>query len=169
MKFGLSYPRSVTGAEAAVLIQQVAALLLAPFMLFSSGYRGLFASHGFLSILFDAGISTLPRAETLALSFVYRKTESDLLFFFAALILALAWGLLSRRLLRGEKTALKTRFVLAALILADLILRLLPFHFNRVFGLPMGIFGFAVWLISLVLVLLDIRAYRNESAGQTSE
>ncbi len=161
MRFGLNPRRAATGAETAVLIWQIAALLPAPYMLFASGYRGLFMSRGPLAWLCDAGFSILPRAETLLLSLAYRRTESELVVFFAALIAALVWGVVSRRLLRGERTAVPVRWVLLALIGADIVLRLLPLPFNGAFGTAMAVLGLVVRLGSFVLVLLDLRAHRR--------
>ncbi len=161
MRFGLYHRHAYTGSEICVIVQQIAALLIAPFMLFSSGYTGLFTSHGFLAWLFDAGISILPRSEALALSLAYRRTESELFVFFTVLALALAWGLVSGRLLHGKKSGVVTRVVLAVLLSADLLLRLLPLSFNGTFGIPAAMLGFAVRLACLVLVLLDLRAYRR--------
>lgn len=161
MKFGLYRRHAFTGSEIYVLVQQAAALLIAPFMLLSSGYVGLFTSRGLFSLLFDAGLSVLPRAETLALSLAYRRTESELVVFFSVLILALALGLVSGKLLRGERTGVAARVVLAVLLCADLLLRLLPFSFNDAFGVPSAVLGFAVRLVCLVLVLLDLRAIRR--------
>ena len=161
MRFGLYHRHAYTGSEIAVLVQQIAALLIAPFMLFSSGYTGLFTSRGLLSLLFDAGFSILPRAEALALSLTYRRTESELIVFFSVLAFALALGLISGRLLRGEKSGVVTRVVLAVLLSADLLLRLLPLPFNGAFGIVPAVLGFAVRLVCLVLVLLDLRACRR--------
>ena len=162
MRFGLYRSHSFTGSEVYVLVQQTAALLIAPFMLLASGYAGLFASRGLFALLFDAGLSVLPRAETLALSLAYRRTESELVVFFSAMILALAWGLVSGKLLRGERTGVAARVVLAVLLCADLLLRLLPFSFNAAFGVPAAVLGFAVRTACLVLVLLDLRAIHRE-------
>ena len=161
MKFGLYYRHAYTGSDLYVLVQQIAALLIAPFMLFSSGYTGLFTSRGLLALLFDAGFSVLPRAEALALSLTYRRTESELIVFFSVLVFALALGLVYGRLLHGEKSGVVTRVVLAVLLSADLLLRLLPFSFNGAFGISAAVLGFAVRLACLVLVLLDLRACRR--------
>ena len=162
MRFGLYRRHAFTGSEIYVLVQQAAALLIAPFMLLASGYVGLFASRSLFALLFDAGLSVLPRAETLVLSLAYRRSESELVVFFSAMILALAWGLVSGKLLRGEKTGVATRIVLAVLLCADLLLRLLPFSFNAAFGFPAAVLGFAVRAACLVLVLLDLRAIHRE-------
>ena len=48
--------------------------------------------------------------------------------------------------------------VLAALIAADLIVRLLPLGFAQAFGLPCEIIAFILRAASLVLVILDLKA-----------
>lgn len=163
MKFGVGIRKKLTGAELSVRIYQAASLLPCLYVLSASGYRGIFAQRGLFSLLFDLGISTLPRWESLTLSTLYRLSSSELAVYFTALALALIWGMASRRLL-GEKTGVTVRWVYAGLILLDLVLRLLPLRFNGVFGLPMAAAGFMVRLICLALVLLDLRAHRRANA-----
>ena len=164
MKFGVGIRRKLTGAELSVRITQLASLLPCLFILSVSGYRGLFAQRGFIPALFDLGLSLLPRWEALGLSLLYRLTSSELAFYFSMLAIALILGLVSRPLL-GEKLGVAGRKVYAALIAADLILRLIPARFNLAFGLPMSIAGFAVRLNCLVLVILDLTAHNRAEKG----
>ncbi len=160
MKFGVGIPRKLTGAELAVRVVQIASLLPSLYILSASGYRGLFAQGGVLAALFDLGLSILPRWEALGLSALYRLTSRETVFYFTMLAFALAWGLVSRPLL-GEKRGVAGRKLLAALIAADLVLRLLPFRFNLAFGAPMAAVGFTLRLACLILVVLDLRSHRR--------
>jgi hypothetical protein len=160
MKFGVGLRRKLTGAELSVRVMQAASLLPCLYVLSASGYRGIFAQPGVFSSLFDLGVSLLPRWEALGLSTLYRLTSSELAFYFVMLALALIWGLVSRPLL-GERHGVAGRKLYAALIAADLLVRLIPLPFNLTFGRPMAAVGFAVRLVCLVLVVLDLLAHRR--------
>lgn len=160
MKFGVGIRKKLTGAELSVRVLQLSSLLPCLYVLAASGYRGMFAQRGVFSFLFDLGISLLPRWEALALSALYRLTSGEILFYFAMLALALIWGLASRPLL-GERHGVAGRKLYAALIAADLLVRLIPLPFNLTFGRPMAAVGFAVRLVCLVLVVLDLLAHRR--------
>ena len=160
MKFGIAIRRQLTGGELAVRIYQIASLLPCLYVLSASGYRGIFARYGVFSVLFDLGVSALPRWEALALSALYRLTSGELYFYFTMLALALVWGLVSRPAL-GERTGVTIRRIWAGLIAADLVFRLIPLRCNLVLGLPMAAAGFAVRLACLALILLDLRAHRR--------
>jgi len=163
MKFGVGIRKKLTGADLAVRVVQIASLLPVLYCLAASGYRGLFAQRGVFAVLFDLGMSVLPRWEALGLSALYRLTSSEMVFTFTMLGLALAWGLLSRPLL-GERRGVAGRKLLAGLIAADLVLRLLPLRYNLAFGSAMAVVGFAARLICLVLVVLDLLAHRRQRA-----
>ena len=158
MKFGVGIRNKLTGAELTVRVVQIASLLPGLYLLAASGYRGLFAQDGMFGLLFRLGMSLLPRWEAWALSVLYRLTSGELVFYFTMLGLALAWGLLSRPLL-GPQRGVVGRTILAGLIAADLVLRLLPLSCNAAFGLPMAVIGFCTRFVCLVLVLLDLRAH----------
>lgn len=165
MTFGIGIRNRTTGAQASVEVLQIASVLPALYVFAASGYRGLFLQEGLFSRLFALGVSVLPRVEAVAMSFLYRKTSSEMIFYFALLAVALAVGLVTRRLF-GEETGVIARKVYAGLIIADLVIRLLPLPCNGAFGLPMAAIGFAVRLACLVLVLLDLRACRRGSGAQ---
>ncbi len=156
MKFGFENRKHRTGADLCVRILQIASLLPALYMLVVPGYPGIVTHRSVLSVLFDLGFSALPRLETLALSLLYRRTGSEIMMFFVLLIAALAFGLLSRRLL--ERFPRATRLVFAVLICVDFILRLLPLRVNTAFGLPCAAVGFAAQLGCLALIALDLKA-----------
>lgn len=159
MKFGVDLRKSLTGAELSVRIQQICALLPVLYLFAGSGFGGVINRRSVLSLLFDLGISSLPRAESLLLSLLYRLSRSEVLVNFVVLGFALLLGLVAAPLLRGSrKRGRITRWVLAGLAVADLLLRLLPFSFNRSFGTVPALVGFAVQALCLALVLLDLRA-----------
>lgn len=159
MKFGFENRKHLTGADLSVRVMQIAALLPAVYLITIPGYPAITTQRSVLSALFDLGFSALPRLETLALSFLYRKTASEMVLYFVMLIAALALGLAAKKLL--ERAPRTVRLVFAALIAVDLVLRLLPMRFNTVFGLPCAIAGFAIRLGCLVLILLDLRAEKQ--------
>ncbi len=170
MKFGIGIRKALSGAGLYVMIFQIASLLPAVYIVIASGYMGIFAKTGVFSVLFDLGASAIPRWEALCVSLLYRLTSSEVAVHFALLGGALAFGFAAAALLRGEyRTARVSRIVFAALICADLILRLLPFHFNIAFGWPAAAVGVAVRLFCLALLLLDLRADRKNRAAAPAQ
>jgi uncharacterized membrane protein YqaE (UPF0057 family) len=165
MTFGLNEKARMTGAGLYARVFQIASLLPPVYIFLVSGYMALISRKGLFSILFDLGISALPRAEVLALSWVYRLTSSEVIVHFALLILGFVFGLVVTRLLKKEKAARGTRRVLAVLIAADLVLRLIPLRFNLAFGPAAAIAGFVIRLGCLALLLLDMRAARGNTGG----
>lgn len=161
MKFGFENRRQLTGADLYVRIFQVASLLPALYILILPGYPGIVTHRSVLSALFDLGFSALPRTETLLLSLLYRRTGSEILMFFALLLAALMFGILSKRLL--ARTPRATRLVCALLICADFALRLLPLRVNTAFGQPYSAIGFAVRVLCLALIAMDLNAAKQSS------
>ena len=162
MTFGINLRKQRTGADVSLLAYQISALLTVPYVVVVSGYLYLVTHRGLLADLFDLGLSALPRWEALGLSWVYRRTSSEVIAYFIMLGLALGAGLLGRLLLRGSReTGLRTRVVMAVLLAADLVVRLLPLSFNGAFGTVCAVLGFVVRLACLVLVVLDLRADRR--------
>ena len=162
VKFGVGIRGALSGAEVAVRVTQVSALACVLFLLGASTYRPMMLHRGAPALLFDLGVSALPRWFQLILSFLYRKSGSEVLLAFAILVPALIFGLSAGRLLRsGKGRAAAARRVFGLLILADLALRLLPFRFNLAFGWPFALAGFLLRLGCLVLVWLDLRAEKK--------
>jgi len=167
MRFGLDERRFITGTGLYSRVFQITALLPAVYILLAAGYMELTTRQGPLAFLFNAGISALPRIEALALSFAYRITSSEIVVDFAVLAGGFVFGLIVKKLLFGdEKTARRTRIVLAALIGADLLIRLLPLRFNMAFGLTAAATAFAVRLCCLILIVMDLRAARTKGASE---
>ena len=171
LRFGVGLRGSLSGAELSVRILQGAALPPALFILLVSAYPPAMLHRGVAAVLFELGLSALPRWELLLLSLLYRLSGSEVLLAFALLVFALVFGLIAGRLLRSKRSAVTARKVYAALVLADLALRLLPFRFNLAFGLPFVIAGFLLRLGCLALVWLDLRAAKKARlpAASTAE
>jgi hypothetical protein len=161
MRFGFGEKTRMTGAGLYSRILTLTALLPAVYIFIVSGYPSVIMRGGVLPFLCDVGAASLPRAELLFLSWLYRLTSSEIVFDFVMLALALAFGVVSRRLLRGKHPR-EVRVVFAALVAADLVLRLVPAHFNIAFGWPAAIIGFIVRLGCLLLILLDLRAEKKK-------
>lgn len=159
MKLGFDDRRHLTGAGLHIRILQVSALLPVPYFLLVPSYPAMTTRSTVFSLLFDLGFSALPRWETWSLSLLYRVTASEMLVFFLMLIAALVLGLAAKPML--DRFPRAVRLVLAALIAVDLALRLAPFGTNAAFGLPCAVFGFAIRLIGLALLLLDLRAAKR--------
>lgn len=163
MKFGLTSGKQRTGADLFVLIWQAVCLLPLPYLLVLSGYPGLMTKNSVLGFLFDGGMAALPRWLTLALSYLYRLAGHELVVYFILPVLALAFGLLMKKLLRGERrTAMILRIVLCGLIAADLILRALLPQFRTLFGWPAAVVGLVIRLAMLGLVIGDLVAEKRK-------
>ena len=161
MKFGFDDRKHLTGGGLYVRVMQVAALLPMLYVLIAPSYPPILTQRSLLSVLFDLGFSALPRWETLGLSALYRVTGSEIAMYFALLIPALVFGLAAKRL--PEKHARTARIVCAALVASDLLLRLLPLKCNTAFGFSCAAAGFAVRLGCLILLLLDLRAAKQQA------
>ncbi len=162
MSFGFDWRHRLNGAEAYILVFQLSSLLPGLYIFLAAGYMALAARETLFSALFDLGMAALPRWEAAALSALYRASGSEIAVFFAVVGFALVLGLLSRKLLReGPRAALLSRYAFGALIAADLALRLLPLGINRVFPAWAAAAGFAVRLVCLGLVVLDLRAEKK--------
>ena len=167
VRFGVALRGALSGAELSVRFLQGAVLPPVLFLLLVSAYPPAMLHRGVAAALFELGLSALPRWELLLLSLSYRLSGSEIALTFALLVPALAFGLIAGRLLRSKRSAVTARKVYAALILADLVLRLLPFRFNLAFGLPFAAAGFLLRAGCLVLILLDLRAERRARTPRT--
>ena len=164
MKFGLTSGKQRTGADIFVLIWQSVCLLPLPYLLILSGYAGLMAKNSVFGFLFDCGMAALPRWLTLGLSYLYRLAGHELIVYFILPVLALAFGLVMKKLLRGcPKTAKTVRLALCAAIIVDLILRALLPQFRVLFGWPAAIIGLVIRLVMLALLTGDLIAEKKRS------
>ena len=157
MKFGIDIRGKLTGADLAVRIVQIAAGLPMLYLIILSGMPALLTQKSPVTVLFSLGVCAVPRAVALGLSALYRQTGGEVLFSMLLVAGALVFGVVMNRLLHSERGR-TTRVVLAVLIAIDLIARLLPLGFTKAFGLPCEILAFALCAVSLVLVILDLRA-----------
>ena len=166
MRFGIDLRDRLTGSELYVRIFQLTALPAVLYVIVACVYPAVYSSTNVFSVLFDLGMSAMPRWEAFAASRLYRITHSEALVCAALLIVALVFGLAAGRLLKGRHgKARAVRVVLAVLIAADLVIRVLPLPFRFSFGIPAAVFGFAVRLGCLALVLGDLLADRR-NAGE---
>ena len=164
MKFGIASGKTRTGADVYVLLWQAVSLLPLPYLLILSGYNGLMTKSSVLAFLFDGGAAALPRWLTLGLSFLYRQTGHELIVYFVLPVLALAFGLVMKKLLQGgEKTAKTVRIVLCAAIVTDLILRLFTPQFHTLFGWPAALIGLVIRLAELGLLAGDLIAGKKNA------
>ena len=157
MKFGIDIRGKLTGADLAVRITQIAAALPMLYLVILSGMLSLLTHETPVTYLFSLGVCAVPRAVALGLSVLYRHTGGEVLFSMLLVAAALVYGVVMNRLLHSERGR-TVRIVLAALIALDLIVRLIPLGFTQAFGLPCEIIAFVLRAVSLVLVLLDLRA-----------
>ena len=163
MKFGVQTGKKLSGAGVYTYVYQAASLLPLPYLLIASGYMGLVAKRGVLSFLFDAGLAALPRWLTTGLSYLYRLTGHELVVYFILPVLALAFGIVMKKLLRGErKAAAIVRVILCAAVGVDLLLRACLPQFRALFGWPSAIVGFAVRVVMLGLVIADLIAEKRK-------
>ena len=157
MKFGIDVRGKLTGADLAVRIVQIAAALPMLYLVIVSGWIALVTQQTAVTYLFSLGVCAIPRGVALGLSALYRHGGGEVLFSMLLAAAALLYGVVMNRLLHSERGRI-TRVVLAVLIAIDLIARLLPLGFPQAFGLPCEIAAFAIRAVSLVLVILDLRA-----------
>ena len=151
------------GTLLSVRVFQILSLIPLVYAFAVSGYPSLITRHSVLSFLFDVGVYALPCAEAWGLSALYRVSMSDMLVCFLPAVAALLWGIFAQRvLLNGARRGRITRVTLAIWIGADLILRLMPISFHRVFSLPVLLTAFGVRLVCLMLILCDLIACRRE-------
>ena len=162
--FGIDIRKKLNGSDLYVKTFQLASILPVFYLFMASGYMGIFSKRTVFSVLFDLGVSVIPRAEALALSYVYRSTDSELIMVFIMMVLALILGLLSGKIFReNEKRGIIARKLFIVIIAIDLVIRLLPFKFNLVLGWPAVIIGFLIRAGSIALLLMDLKAYnKNE-------
>ena len=162
--WGIGDWKTITGANLAVAVYQVASLLPLTYILGVLGYPAIITATNPLSFLFDVGLMAVPRIEALGLSLLYTLTDNEVLVYFALLIPALAVGLVFAKLLvQSSPACVVLRKAMAVFVVCDLVLRLLPFGFNVAFGLPASVIGWLAQAACLAFVILDLRAINNVS------
>lgn len=159
LKFGMDERRALSGAELYVRIFQVTALMPVLYIFIATGHMSIMSTRNVLSILFDIGMSALPRVETLGISWVYRMTRSECIVVFIPLAIAIALGAMGAKWFKGNaELSRRVHKVLAVLIACDLVLRVVPVAASLAFGLPAQIAGFAIRAVCLFLIVMDMRA-----------
>ena len=160
VKFGIDIRKQLTGADLYVRIFQICALLPLPYLYIAMIDRGIGSSRNLLSVLFDIGMSSLPRVEAYALSFLYRMTLSEEKVFFVILIIAIALGFAADRVLRGEPDlSVRMHKAFEVMICMDLAIRIVPVRANYAFSIPAAVAGFAIRAFCLYLLIRDMKAY----------
>ena len=158
LTYGLDVRRGLSGGALYVKIFQAVSILPLPYIFIATVYMGITGSTNLFSVLFDLGMAAAPRAEVLILSYVYRRTASESIVYFALPVIALILGIIADNVLTGNiRRSLIAHKIAAVLIALDLVIRLIPVHANIAFGLPAEVCGFAVRAICLWLVIRDIR------------
>lgn len=169
IRFGINTGKSLTGAELLVRAFQVASILPAIYIFILAGYPGLITRKGFSWFIFELGVSCIPRAESYLISLLFRVTSSEVLTSFVLLAAVLITGLIMAKLLRSKKKgAFITRCVLAALIAADIVIRLIPLGLNKAFGTVPNVLGIVFAVTGLAFTLADIIRSRKESSEGSS-
>lgn len=158
IQFGVNDRKAASGAGLYLKIFQISSLLPLPYIFLITVYPAVVSDSNFWSFLFDLGLASLPRAEALLLSFVYKLTLNEIIVYFIPLVIAFVWGLILRKILNGpEKGAVLVRKVLIILIFFDLVLRLLPFPFNYTFVWYCIVIGCLVRAACLIFLILDLK------------
>ena len=161
--FGLGKRKSLSGAELYVRVFQLCSLLPLPFMLVLSSEAGIMTSDNALTFLADLGYASIPRAEAMLLSLIYRRTYNEILVYFILIAAALAWGLVAKKILGFEGSGgMTARKILFILILCDLAARIIPMRASVIFGTVPSVIGALIRLVCLALVAADIRAAKKE-------
>ena len=163
--FGIDVRRQFTGADLYVRIFQICSLLPLPYLYISMIHPAIYSTRNILSVIFDIGMSALPRAEAYALSFLYHETISEVKVFFIILIIAIALGFAADRALRGNPDlSVRLHKLLEVLIGLDLAIRIVPVRANYAFGIPAAIIGWAIRALCLALLIKDMKAHDKQKA-----
>lgn len=167
VRFGIDIRRQLTGADIYVRIFQICTLFPLPYIYISMIHPAIYGTRNLLSVLFDTGMSSIPRAEAYALSFLYRTTLSEEAVYFIMLAVAIALGFAADRVLRGNRDlSVRMHKAFEVLICLDLAIRIVPVRANYAFGIPAAIAGFAVRAFCLYLLIRDMKAYEKTKAAQ---
>ena len=154
--------KAFSGARAAVVAFQIACLVPALFVVLASVYPYAMAAGGGYALFCDLGVSSLPRWLALGVSLLYRLTKSEVAAALALPAVALALGIVGKRLLDGKKTARVARIVLSAAIGADLVLRIWPLSWVSLYGWGCTVFAFLFRAACLGLLLWDLLKKKEE-------
>ena len=163
MKFGLNIRNKITGADLYLKLFQISAVLPVLYILVLSGYPSIITRKSFAGFIFEIGISLLPRAESLLVSFLYKSRLSEMLAAFIPLIIALIYGIIANKLVKkDDKISRTVHIVFIVLIAVDLAVRLIPLSFNSKSGLAVWIITFLIRALCLVFNILDLHFYKKQ-------
>lgn len=166
VRFGIDIRRQLTGADLYVRIFQICALLPLPYMFFAMVHPAIYSTRNLLSVLFDIGICSLPRAEALAMSCLYRATLSEEAVYFVILAIAIVLGVAADRVLRGNpELSIRMHKLFAVLICLDLAIRIVPVRANFIFGIPAAAAGIVIRAFCLYLIVRDLKAVEKTAAA----
>ncbi|MBO7730592.1 MAG: hypothetical protein J6S31_07035 [Lachnospiraceae bacterium] len=158
IKFGINDRKVINGATLYLRIFQISSLLPLFYIFLINVYPAVIMGQNLWSILFELGIVSIPRAEALLLSFLYKLMLNEVVIYFVLLVFAFVYGLILKKLLGGpEKRAILIRKILIILIFLDLVLRLLPFPFNYSFAWYFVVIGCLVRVASIIFLILDLK------------
>lgn len=170
IRFGIQQRKVINGAALYLRIFQAASLLMLPYIFLINIYPAVITGHNLWSVLFELGLVSIPRAEALLLSFIYRFTLNEIIIYFIPLVIAFVYGLIILKLLDGpEKRAVLIRKILIILIALDLVLRLLPFSFNYTFAWYYVVIGCLARIACLIFLILDLNLYAKENRNSLSQ
>ncbi|MCR5807945.1 MAG: hypothetical protein K6G56_00125 [Clostridiales bacterium] len=157
MRYGKYLTKRLSCADIYVRIFQVLSMLASLYLIIAPGEMSILTKRGLFPYLFDLGMENLPKWLEYGVAQVYVLSKSEVAVCFILLGFALAFGLAAGALLHGKRCAAKTtRIVLAALIAADLAVRLLPLDINKAFGPAASIPAFVIRAVCLALILADL-------------
>jgi len=158
IRFGIQHRKVINGATLYLRIFQAASLLMLPYIFLINIYPAVITGHNLWSVLFELGLVSIPRAEALLISFIYRLTLNEIIVYFIPLVIAFVYGLIILKLLDGpEKRAVLVRKILIILIALDLVFRILPFSFNYTFPWYYVVIGCLVRVACLIFLILDLK------------
>ena len=157
MRYGKYLTKKLSCSDIYLVILRVLAMLASLYLIIAPGKMSVLTSRGVLSYLFDLGMESMPKALEYGLAQLYVFSRSEIAVCLVMLAFVLAFALAAGSLLHGRRpTAKWTRIVLALLVFADLIVRLLPLHINKAFGPAASIPAFVIRLVCLALILVDL-------------
>lgn len=159
VRFGIDVRRQLTGADLYVRIFQICTLLPLPYIYISMIHPAIYSTRNLLSVLFDIGMSSLPRVEAYGLSFFYRMSLSEEAVYLIMLVIAITLGFAADRVLRGNPDlSIHMHKAFEVLICLDLAIRIVPVRANYAFGIPAAIVGFVIRAFCLYLLIRDMKA-----------
>ncbi|MBQ7715197.1 MAG: hypothetical protein IJT70_04930 [Clostridia bacterium] len=154
-----------------LILFQFISLLPLPFIMLSTSSHSIYDGKGILGVLCSLGISSLPRAEALGISYVYRLVLSELAVYFLLLIIAVIFGFVMKKLISSsDRCARITLTIVACLIFTDILIRFLPVRFNTLFGPVYWAVSILIRAAFLILVLTDLfKSFKKTSEADPAD